>query len=35
MREGWFFGGAERSIWMGSSTVVVMVEGILQGVWRT
>ena len=33
MSEGWFFRGAERSIWMGSSTVAVMVEGIFQGVW--
>ena len=34
MREGWFFRGAEKSIWMGSSMLVVVAEGIFRGVWR-
>lgn len=31
MRVGWFFSGAERSTWIGSSTVVVVVEDITRG----
>ena len=33
MREGWFFSGAERSTWIGSSTVVVVVEDITRGLY--
>ena len=34
MREGWFFSGAERSTWMGSSSIVVVAEDIVGGMYE-
>ena len=35
MREGWVFSGAERSTWIGSSSIVVVAEDIIEGTYKS